>query len=93
MLKFTERLFDPGRLVATPAVLEAVLHEDIMTAFHRHICGDWGDVNGSDEKANDLALKNGDRLFSVYHFENSRKFWIITETDRSYTMVLLPEDY
>ena len=33
------------------------------------------------------------RLLSVYHAADSRRFWIITEADRSTTAVLLPEDY
>jgi hypothetical protein len=33
------------------------------------------------------------RLFSVYHSQAGKKFWIITEADRSVTTVLLPENY
>ncbi len=42
---------------------------------------------------NDLSLKEGYRLLSVYRDRNQVKFWIITEADRSSTCVLLPEDY
>ena len=34
----------------------------------------------------------GDRLLSVYQTQAGEKFWIITESDRSTTTVLLPSD-
>ena len=40
-----------------------------------------------------MALRDGDRLLSVYHDRHGVKFWVITEADRSATTVLLPEDY
>ena len=42
--------------------------------------------------ANEAALHHGGRLFSAYGFGKNR-FWIITEADRSATVVLMPEDY
>ena len=86
-------LFPIGCLVATPAVLGAISDEDFVTALDRHVRGDWGDVCSEDRRQNDLALKQGMRLFSVYHTKEKTKFWIITEADRSATTVLLPEDY
>ena len=85
--------FEPGRLVATPAVLEAVPRDELMKAFFRHLCCDWGDTCDHDRDRNNQALLNGDRLFSVYHSAEDQKFWIITESDRSATTVLLPSDY
>ena len=38
-------------------------------------------------------MRDGLRLFSVYHDRYGVKFWIITEADRSATTVLLPDDY
>lgn len=85
--------FSLGHLVATPAVLQTVPHEEIITAIRRHLFCDWGDVCARDRRSNDLALCNGDRLFSVYHAKDGTKFWIITEAGRGYTTVLLPDDY
>lgn len=82
-----------GRLVATPAVLDAVSRSELLAAFQRHMRCDWGDVCEADWKQNDWALKNGERLLSSYRASNSTKFWIITERDRSYTTILLPSDY
>ena len=85
--------FPPGQLVATPAALGSLTHDDIHDALTRHLHGDWGDVGKEDHAENELSLKEGLRLFSVYHGGNGTKFYIITEHDRSITTVLLPSDY
>ena len=82
-----------GQLLITPAAREALLPADVRTALDRHAQGDWGDVTGDDEEANDEALENEGRLFSVYHNPDGLKFWVITESDHSATTVMLPEDY
>ena len=86
-------LFRLGRICATPNALATLSQPDILTGLQRHQAGDWGDVDDDDRQANDRALKDGSRLFSVYHSTNRVKFWIITEADRSLTTVLLPQDY
>ena len=89
----TKRNFALGRVVATPNALAAICREDMETALARHAAGDWGEVGPEDWQENELSLKEGFRLFSVYRDRNGVKFWIITEADRSATTVLLPEDY
>lgn len=85
--------FPLGQLVATPAALAELTHEDIQTALKRHLRGDWGDLDKEDKTENELSLEKGFRLLSAYKGANGTKFWIITEADRSYTTVLLPSDY
>jgi hypothetical protein len=86
-------LFRLGRIVATPNALNTLTQPDILTAIQRHQAGDWGDVESDDRQANDRALTERTRLLSVYHSGQGRKFWLITEANRSVTTVLLPEDY
>ncbi len=86
-------LFPLGQTVATRNALNRLTHDDILPALKRHAAGDWGDVDAEDHQANEQALRDGSRLFSVYHAADTTKFWIITEADRSSTCVLLPEDY
>ena len=85
--------FRLGHIVATPNALERLSQDDILTAIGRHQAGDWGDVSVADREENELSLKQGFRLLSVYHSGKGTKFWLITEADRSATTVLLPEDY
>ena len=82
-----------GHLVATPNALQSISNDDILAAIRRHQSGDWGDVCAEDRQANDQALVAGTRILSAYHAVNGKKFWIITEADRSVTTILLPRDY
>ena len=86
-------MFHLGKVVATPGVLKAVPNSVIYAALGRHLRGDWGDVCPEDKAANDSALRDGERLLSVYHTKDEVEFYIITEWDRSVTTVLLPEEY
>ena len=85
--------FQIGQVVITPAALQAVHTEDVVTAMRRHVTGDWGELDEHDRAENELSLKEGFRLLSAYTAGNGTKFWIITEADRSVTTVLLPSDY
>jgi hypothetical protein len=83
--------FRLGHLVATPNALAMLTQDDILSAIYRHSAGDWGEVD--DNSQNESALEKGGRLFSVYRSKAGVKFWLITETDRSATTILLPQDY
>ncbi|MFO0890976.1 MAG: hypothetical protein U0790_17765 [Isosphaeraceae bacterium] len=89
----TKKTFPLGRIVATPNALHTLVYEDITKGLDRHMVCDWGDCCPADWKENEFSLKEGFRLFSVYHDRNGKKFWVITEADRSVTTVLMPEDY
>jgi hypothetical protein len=82
-----------GRTVVTANARNTLADTDVNKALARHRSGDWGEVCNTDWKANDDAIKNGERVLSVYTGKDGDKFWIITEADRSYTTVLLPNDY
>jgi hypothetical protein len=85
--------FPLGKLVATVGAIKAITAEEASDAICRHHRGDWGIVGEDDRLENELSLKEGFRLFSVYMTKDGARFWIITEADRSATTVLLPEEY
>ena len=85
--------FSLGNIVATRNANNSIPVEEILLGLGRHSNGDWGDLDEEDRLANEAALLQGERLFSVYHSETGVKFYVITEWDRSVTTVLLPEDY
>ncbi len=88
-----ERKFPLGQVVITSNAKDTLHPEDHVMALARHAVGDWGEVGEEDRRENELSLEQGLRLLSVYHDRNDKKFWIITEADRSATTILLPEDY
>ena len=90
----TERAsFGLGQTLMTPGARDTLDPEDMINALRRHARGDWGDCCKDDFEANNLALVEGSRLFSVYHDRFCTKFWIITEADRSATTIILPSEY
>ncbi|MEL7551493.1 hypothetical protein AAGV37_16585 [Pseudomonas protegens] len=90
------RCFASGQVVMTCGV-DALIQQGQLNPIpylHRHLVGDWGDLDDSDKRQNDAALKSGeDRLFSSYQVNPGLKLWIITEWDRSVTTLLLPREY
>lgn len=86
-------MFSLGMVVATPGALEELTHAERIDALARHSRRDWGDACPEDWAENDLSLKEGSRLLSIYHSNAGKKFWIITEADRSVTTILLPSEY
>jgi hypothetical protein len=86
--------FPIGRVVATPGALELLVEAeaDLRILLARHRSGDWGELNEQDRRENELSLEHGWRVLSSYPIGEGR-VWIITEADRSYTTILLPEEY
>ena len=82
-----------GNVVITPNALGQLTSADIQLGLQRHQAGDWGDLGEEDWKENDNALRTGLRLLSSYRSSGGVTFWIITESDRSATTLLMPDDY
>lgn len=82
-----------GQVVVTRNAHETLSSFDINMALGRHQNYDWGEVCAEDWRTNNEAVFKGLRVLSVYRTDAGEKFWIITESDRSVTTVLLPEDY
>ncbi len=84
--------FPRGILVSTPCAIATVDERDMHTCLERHLQGDWGDCTDAEREDNDIALRDGFRIWSVYHDRHGTRFWIITEPDRSVTSIILPGD-
>jgi hypothetical protein len=92
-MKIQTSKFSLGQTFMTPGSMEELHPEDVMRSLRRHSFGDWGDCCADDRDANELALLDGSRIFSVYHDRFGKKFWVITEADRASTTILLPSEY
>jgi hypothetical protein len=93
-------LFPVGQVVMTHGACEALSVDfkdksPVLTLMllARHMSGDYGDLDADDKAANTQALKYGGRIMSVYNLFNGPVVWIITESDRSSTTVLMPYEY
>lgn len=94
-------LFPLGQIVATPGVLDVCDQTHLNRCLLRHMHGDWGNVCDEDKALNNEALIQGDRVLSAYAIDPTKPakgygdncLWIITESDRSVTTFLLPDEY
>ena len=88
-------LFDLGQLVATPGALAALEKsgQSPMEFLSRHVTGDWGEIPEEDRKEDHFSLEKGFRLMSSYRTTANDVVWVITESSRSHTTLLLPEEY
>jgi len=87
--------FPLGRVVATPGALNALEKAEQLPAefLDRHVNGDWGEVPDADKQENERAVEQGLRILSAYTTSAGDKLWILTEADRSATILMLPEEY
>lgn len=89
-------LFPLGKIVATRGALDLLdrTETDAMALAYRHCTGDWGTVRAEDASSNSEAISAATRVLSSYQLgQPAETLWIITETDRSTTCLLLPKEY
>jgi hypothetical protein len=84
--------FPLGQIVITENAAQHLDTIAVNEALRRHVSGDWGDIPPEDACENEFSLKEGFRLLSAYG-TGERRFWIISEADRSVTTILMPDDY
>lgn len=94
--------FKLGRVVATARVDKRMQNDRVFAAFvskslRRYQECDWGDTCKENKESNDRAIDNGERILAVYTQDPILRepvtIWITTESDRSVTTVLFPEEY
>jgi hypothetical protein len=84
--------FKFGRVVATAGAVAELSYGDMVAMLVAHCAGEWGDLSAADKRANESALKNGERILSKYG-RDGRDYYVITEWDRSVTTIMRVEDY
>lgn len=90
-----EPLFPLGQTVMTLEFDEWLQEHPAVDPSHfflAHVLGMWDKLDPFDRRANELALKNGDRIVSTYP-AFGEKVLVVTEADRSYTVLNLLRYY
>ena len=85
--------FPLGQVVVTTCAACKLNPVDVKAAIGRHARGDWGDLEPADWQVNDQRVVSGGPLASIYKDAKGKRFYVLTESDRSVTTVLLPEEY
>lgn len=95
--------FKTGKVVCTQSIDRMMRNDPNFASWatvclERHCSRDWGDISENDKEMNDESVrqeKEGgfpDMLMSSYRF-GTMEIWIMTESNRSVTTLLLPEEY
>lgn len=96
MIAVKSPLFKLGVVVATPAALTALTQSETApwSLLSRHVSGDFGsELDAEDVQANHDAIRDGERVLSVYTVASGDRLYVITEADRSVTTILKVEEY
>jgi hypothetical protein len=91
-----EPLFETGRLLVSPGVLNSGL--DYTRLLRRHLSGDWGDIDEYDQVENRRAVEADEAVLSQYRVNlsggGSAIVCIMTEQGRIHTVVFfINENY
>ena len=81
-----------GSCHITDNVKKVVSYNEVLGMLNRHANGDWGDICEDCAKKNNKAVKDGETVMSVYLTDNGSEVLIVTNADRSLTLVFLPCD-
>lgn len=94
VLSLCQPRFQAGQLKMTKGVTALVQQGklNVMRYLRRHLNGDWGDVSPEHRQANQLALRDRERLCSFYQVTPNLKLCLVTESDRSVTQALLSDE-
>lgn len=90
-LEQTKQKFDLGRVVITPAATAAldVSRHTLADLLERHQTGDWGDVSHHENTVNERGLIEQFNLQSAYDIAEVGRLVVVTNGQRTLTMVHL----
>ncbi len=87
-----------NNIMVTPGVIQKFHPKEVQAALDRHLNLDWSDMDQEDRRLNlRAAMERAGRVLSAYRIHAPKHklcdLWIITESDRSSTTILLPDEY
>lgn len=79
----------------TPGCLQAfeASGDEPLAFLLKHVNLDPGDLSPEDIQENQRSVENGWRILSAYRLSDGTKIWLITESNRASTCLLLPSEY
>jgi len=85
--------FRLGIVAVSFRALDMLFLDDVKVAVDRHRSGDWGIKTPEDIEYNNNAVKFGAEIRSDYQDRNQKHFLVVTDRDRTHTIVLLPDEF
>jgi predicted transcriptional regulator len=65
----------------------------VQTSLDRYRRGDWGEMTEGDKQLNDISEETGRLVLASYEADILPEIWIMTSPDRTYSTVMLPDEY
>ncbi|MGE3239516.1 MAG: type I restriction endonuclease subunit M [Pirellulales bacterium] len=84
--------FPLGRISVSAKALEMLTFADALGGLRSHACGEWGLMSAEDWWENELSLAQGYQVTSIHLAANGKRFWVVTEADRTATTIKLPSE-
>lgn len=83
--------FEAGEIVVTPAARAALVAsgQSLEEILARHRAGDWGEVPEHVRDVNERGLLDGFNLQSTYSVNEVERLVVVTQRDRTVTMIHL----
>jgi len=86
-----------GQVLVSRGVMEMAQKDQEFAAYvkeslGRHRKGDWGETDDEMRQLNNQNLGINTRLFSSYESARFPEIWITTESDRSFSTIIFPEE-
>jgi hypothetical protein len=97
-MKKSEYTIDPkfplGNIVVSGRVVTALRGKPKVLDWMlgRHQSGDWGNVSDNEKLENDAAIA-GFELKSAYRTDDGQEFWVVTDSKRKFTTVMLTKEF
>ncbi len=84
--------FAAGQIILSPLIQTCDV--DALPLLRRHLAGDWTDQDEHDCDSNEKALLNDEAILTLYEAVdskgNSMEIALMTEADRSFTLIFVP---
>jgi hypothetical protein len=81
-----------GQVVVTPAARTSLRNSDWMLALDYHLRGESAAARPDDPTLHFRDILKGWAVLAAYRSSVARTFWIVAESDRSRTTVLMPRE-
>ena len=80
--------FSLGQILVTPQAEQRLESGEVRAALRRHARGDWGEATPQQVTENERSLREGGSVVSVFRDGGQRRFCVLTNGQRSATLVV-----
>ena len=80
--------FALGKILVAPNAQEQLESAEVRAALRRHARGDWGEAKPDEIADNERGLREAGGVLSIFRDRRDRRFGVMTNGNRSATLVV-----